>query len=74
MPLGIIFVGLSVPVAIFAEAGLKPDAERERDWVKENAAGILQNLRQNVAAKFGRQEDSERIMSSLAKAGISQPE
>lgn len=62
-----------IAAAIFGEAGLTADAERERDWLNAQAPDILRNLRGNVASKFGRQEDAEKILSSLGKAGIVQP-
>lgn len=59
-----------IAAAIYGEAGLKPDAEQERDWLNEHAPDVLRNLRGNLASKFGRQEDTEKVLASLAKAGL----
>jgi TolB-like protein len=59
--------------AIFAEAGLQSEAERESDWLKSNAPALVKNIRQEAAERLKNPADVERILASLAQAGLNVP-
>lgn len=58
--------------ALFAEAGQREDARRERDWLVANAPGVLRNLPALIASRLGRPEDQRKALASLRRAGIAQ--
>lgn len=62
-----------IAAAIYGEAGLKSDAEKERAWLNANEPDVLKNLRAILASRFGRREDTEKVLGSLGKAGLLQP-
>ncbi len=60
----------TIAAAIFAEAGLKPEAARESDWLETNTPALVKNIRQEAAERLHDPADVERILGSLAKAGL----
>jgi TolB-like protein len=56
--------------AIFAEEGLAAEVARERDWLLANSPSKLRNIRQQMAIRFARPQDRERLSRSLRKAGL----
>ena len=63
----------AIAAAIFAEAGLQSEAERESEWLEANAPALVKNVRQEASERLHRPEDIERILGSLAKAGLNVP-
>ena len=59
--------------AIFAEGGQPDETKRERDWLVANAPTTLANIRQEIAIRYPRPEDQQRLIRSLAKAGLPIP-
>ena len=59
-----------VAAAIFAEGGQPEETKRERDWLIANAPTTLANIRQEIATRYLRPEDQQRLIRSLAKAGL----
>lgn len=59
-----------VAAAIYAEAGNLPEADRFRGLVQKAAPDLVRNIRQEVVLRFGRTEDVQRLLASLAKAGL----
>jgi Tfp pilus assembly protein PilF len=59
-----------VAAAIYGEAGRKADAERERNWLTQNAAPILSRLPEEMRLRYARPEDQEKLLASLSKAGV----
>jgi TolB-like protein len=59
-----------VAAAVFGEAGLKSDAERESAWLSENAPALVKTMRQTVSARFARSQDVDLFIGSLEKAGL----
>ena len=59
-----------IAAIIFAEGGFDAEARVERDWILQNAHALVANLRREVAARVARQEDVDRFLKSLNKAGI----
>ena len=59
-----------IAAAIFAEAGMVADADRERAWLEQNEPNLLGNLRQEVSVRLSRAEDAEMFLNSLRKAGF----
>ena len=59
-----------IAAMIFAEGGFDADARVERDWLLQNAPALLANLRGEIAARVAREEDVDRFLRSLKKAGI----
>jgi TolB-like protein len=60
--------------AIFGEAGLKSDAERERAWLVQNAPALVKNIRQAVTVRLARPQDVDFFLGSLKKAGLDIPD
>lgn len=63
-----------IAAAIFAEAGSKADAERQRVWLMENGPALVNNVRKEASLRFGRSEDVERFLASLKRAGLEFPD
>jgi TolB-like protein len=59
-----------VAAAIFAEAGLAQDRDRERDWLVRNTGATLSEIPDELALRYARAEDRGRLLRSLARAGI----
>ncbi len=62
-----------IAATVFGEAGYTEDAERETAWLLENAPEIVGNLRNELAMRIRKQDDLERIVASLKKAGLPIP-
>ncbi|PWK66443.1 hypothetical protein [Aminobacter sp. AP02] len=60
--------------AVFAEGGLKADAERSRAWLVEHEPDLVKNIPEEVALRFGRPEDVDLFLESLKKAGLEFPD
>jgi TolB-like protein len=60
----------TIAAAIFGEGGYEADARRERIWLEENAPGLINNLRQEVAMRIIRPVDVDFFLGSLKKAGL----
>ncbi|UVC08870.1 hypothetical protein IHQ71_27765 [Rhizobium sp. TH2] len=58
----------AIAAAIYGEAGLKREAEKEVSWLCENHPALLKNIRQEVTTRLGRAQDIDRFISSLGKA------
>ncbi|WP_244846507.1 hypothetical protein [Mesorhizobium sp. L-8-3] len=63
----------AIAAAIFAEGGLKADAERERAWLVEHEPDLVRNLAEETSLRFARSEDVEMFLGSLKKAGLEFP-
>jgi TolB-like protein len=61
----------AIAAAIFGEGGHKAEADRERAWLEQNAPGLIENARKEIAMRFARHEDVEFFLGSLRKAGLS---
>jgi TolB-like protein len=62
-----------IAAVIYAELGLAEDLKRERDWLMERSPSIIANIRQELAARYLRAEDRQRLIQSLIKAGLPVP-
>jgi TolB-like protein len=62
-----------IAAGIFGESGQTADARQERDWLLAHAPKLVANMRSEVAMRFARPEDSERLIGSLRKAGLPIP-
>ena len=62
-----------IAATVFGEAGYMEDAERETAWLLENAPEIVRNLRKELAMRIRKQDDLDRIVASLKKAGLPVP-
>lgn len=63
-----------IAAAIFGEGGYEADADRERHWFVTNDPNLLINMRREVASRFARQQDMDRFIGSLKKAGLPIPD
>ena len=63
-----------IAAAIFGRLGEGFDAQRERDWIVTNAAGLLQNVHHEVAVRIFRPEDRAYFIEGLRLAGLPIPE
>jgi TolB-like protein len=59
-----------IAAAVFGEAGMTAEAERERLWLEHNAADLVKNLRLDVSRRFSRAKDTEHFLDALRKAGF----
>lgn len=59
-----------IAAGIFAEGGFGAEADREREWLEENAPALVENLRWEVASRLARSEDAKLFVNSLTKAGL----
>ena len=62
-----------IAAVIYGEAGPPEAARKERDWLLDNTPAIVANLRNEITARFPREEDRERIFQSFRKAGLPVP-
>ena len=62
-----------IAAAIYAEAGLPDDAAVERDWIMAHAPALVTNIRPELAKRFLRPQDQDRLIQSLRKAGLAMP-
>lgn len=62
-----------IAAAIFAEGGLKADAEHERAWLEEHEPDLVRNLPEEASFRFARSEDADMFLGSLRKAGLQFP-
>jgi TolB-like protein len=62
-----------IAAAIFGEGGQTADANRERDWLMAYAPKNVANFRSDMAMRFARPEDVDRLIGSLRKAGLPIP-
>ncbi|WP_442583932.1 hypothetical protein ACSBOB_00675 [Mesorhizobium sp. ASY16-5R] len=60
----------AIAAAIFGEGGHKAEADRERAWLEQNAPGLIENARKEIAMRLARHEDVEVFIGSLRKAGL----
>ncbi len=60
----------AMAAAFFAEAGYMEDAARERDWLETHAPALIQNARREVSMRLLREQDVDRFLDSLSKAGL----
>lgn len=58
-----------IAAAIFGETG-DPAGAVEVTWIRQNAPHLSENPRQEIALRVGRDEDIDRFMASLEKAGL----
>lgn len=59
-----------VAAAVFGEAGLKSDAEREGAWLEKNVPGLVKDMREELSKRLARSQDVEFFLGSLRKAGL----
>jgi TolB-like protein len=59
-----------IAAAVFGEAGNKIEADRERDWLVQNAPNLVKTVRQQVSMRLARSQDVEFVIRSLKKAGF----
>jgi tetratricopeptide (TPR) repeat protein len=59
-----------ISAAIFAESGSSLDATSERDWLMQNAPALVKNLRSEIGLRVSREQDVQRLVGSLKKAGL----
>lgn len=59
-----------IAAAVLAESGDLRRAREEVDWLQRNAADLLPSLRSELTFKIQRPEDSQRLIRSLEKAGL----
>lgn len=60
-------------LAILGELGKTDEIAKERQWLARHAPAMLDNIREEVALRFGRPEDQQCFLASLRKAGLSIP-
>lgn len=63
-----------IAAAVFAEGGLKAEAEHERAWLVEHEPDLVSNLAEETSFRFARSEDVEMFLGSLKKAGLEFPD
>lgn len=63
-----------IAAAIFAESGLKAEAEHERAWLEEREPDLVRNLAEETSFRFARSQDVEMFLGSLKKAGLKFPD
>ena len=63
-----------IAAAVLAEGGFAADAERERVWLMANVPAMVQNVREELAARNYRPEDAERLINSWKRAGLPIPD
>jgi TolB-like protein/tetratricopeptide (TPR) repeat protein len=63
-----------IAAAIYAEAGLTSLCEKEREWLLARAPKVIANVRNELATRYLRAEDRERLLQSFRKAGLPVPE
>lgn len=59
-----------IAAAVFGEGGNKIEAERERDWLVQNAPNLVKTVRRQVSMRLARSQDVELFIGSLKKAGL----
>jgi TolB-like protein len=59
-----------IAAAVFAEGGYTADAERERAWLMAYEPELVKNIRKVLALSTVREEDRNRLVASLKKAGL----
>jgi hypothetical protein len=59
-----------IATLVYAQAGMPIDAKREADWLKINATQFAANIAEEVKLRLRRSEDREKVMASLAAAGL----
>nr|WP_210333619.1 hypothetical protein [Rhizobium sp. ARZ01] len=59
--------------AILGQQGKLAEAQEERNWLTAHAPEFLDGIRKEIAMRFHRPEDQERIYDGLRKAGMKIP-
>jgi TolB-like protein len=59
-----------IATLVYAQAGMLDDAKREADWLTANATQFAANITEEVRLRLRRPEDREKVMASLAMAGL----
>jgi tetratricopeptide (TPR) repeat protein len=59
-----------IAALIFAESGPAADAAAESAWLTQHAPNLVKNVRSEVALRVVREQDIDRFINSLKKAGL----
>jgi len=60
----------TIAAYVYPEAGMMDEARREADWLRTHAPQFVADINAEIRLRFRRPEDQERVLDSLAKAGL----